>query len=38
MNYKGDIIDNTVLVTLEKYIETLTNNEIKLIFNSMYYV
>lgn len=35
MNYKGKIIDNTVIVTLEKYIETLTNNEIKLMFNGM---
>lgn len=38
MNYKGDIIDNTVLVTLEKYIETLTNNEIKLKIGGIYNV
>lgn len=38
MNYKGEIIDNAVIVTLEKYIETLTNSEIKLMFNSMYNV
>ena len=35
MNYKGDIIDNTVIVTLEKYIDILTNHEIKLKINDV---
>ncbi|MCY6990292.1 hypothetical protein [Staphylococcus argensis] len=35
MNYKGEIIDNAVIITLEKYINILTKNEIKLMINGV---